>query len=682
MASPLLSTLTSLTSISSFNSTIILQAVEPIMHTLTPLLLVGSLALQTIFAFPGPSRFEQRNAEILKRSVDSFIATESPIALKNLLCNIGSDGACASGAASGIVVASPDKANPDYFYTWTRDSALVFKTLVDTFISSSYSASLQQEIENYISSQAGLQTVSNPSGGLSSGGLGEPKFNADKTPFTGAWGRPQRDGPALRATAMIAYSKWLIANGYTSTVQTIVWPIIRNDLSYVTQYWNQTGFDLWEEVQGSSFFTVAAQHRALVEGSALAAQIGQSCTYCDSQAPQVLCFLQSFWSSSSGYIISNINANNGRTGKDANSILSSIQTFDPTAACDATTFQPCSDRALANHKAVTDSFRSIYNINSGIAQGVAVSVGRYSEDSYYGGNPWYLNTLAAAEQLYDALYTWNKQGSITVTATSLAFFKDFSSSITAGTYASSSTTYTTLYNAIKTYADGYVNIVATYAQSNGSLSEQFNRAGGAPLSAHDLTWSYGAFLTAAARRAGVVPYSWGEPSASNLPGTCSATSAIGTYSTATATVFPASQTPSGGGGGGKPTTTSTSTSTTQTTTLTTSTTSSCPTATSVAVTFHELATTSLGQTIKLAGSISQLGSWAPASAIALSASGYTISNPLWSVTVSLPAGTTISYKFLNVASAGTVSWEADPNRSFTVPVGCATSVTVSGSWQS
>jgi glucoamylase len=85
-------------------------------------------------------------------------------------------------------------------------------------------------------------------------------------------------------------------------------------------------------------------------------------------------------------------------------------------------------------------------------------VGRYPEDSYQGGNPWYLNTLAAAEQLYDALYTWNKQGYITVTATSLAFFKDFSSSVTAGTYASSTSTYTTLYNGVKTYADGYVNI--------------------------------------------------------------------------------------------------------------------------------------------------------------------------------------------------------------------------------
>lgn len=388
------------------------------------------------------------------------------------------------------------------------------------------------------------------------------------------------------------------------------------------------------------------------------------------RAPQVLCFLQSFWNPSSGYVVSNINQNNGRTGKDGNSILSSIQTFDPTAACDDTTFQPCSDRALSNHKVVTDSFRSAYSINSGIAQGVAVAVGRYTEDVYFGGNPWYLITLAAAEQLYDALYTWNKQGSITVTATSLAFFKDFNSYITVGTYASSSTTYTTLYNAIKTYADGYVDVVAKYSPTNGSLSEQFNKVGGAPLSAYDLTWSYAALLTAAARRAGVVPYSWGEPSASSVPGTCSATSAIGTYSTATATSFPASQTP--GGGGSYPTASVT----------TTTTTSPCTTATSVAVTFNELVTTSFGQTIKIAGSVPQLGSWAPASAVALSASQYTSANPLWTVTVSLPAGTTISYKFLNVASDGTVTWEKDPNRTYTVPNSCATSVVVSGSWQS
>lgn len=95
------------------------------------------------------------------------------------------------------------------YYTWTRDSALVFKALVDMFRNGD--TELLTVIEEYISSQAYIQTVSNPSGSLSGGGgLGEPKFNVDETAFTGSWGRPQRDGPALRATALISFGQWLI----------------------------------------------------------------------------------------------------------------------------------------------------------------------------------------------------------------------------------------------------------------------------------------------------------------------------------------------------------------------------------------------------------------------------------------------------------------------------------------
>lgn len=192
-----------------------------------------------------------------------------------------------------------------------------------------------------------------------------------------------------------------------------------------------------------------------MEGSTFASQVGSSCLYCDSQAPQVLCFLQSFWTGS--YILANFGG--GRSGKDANTLLGSIHTFDPEAGCDDTTFQPCSARALANHKVVTDSFRSIYSVNSGIAAGKAVSVGRYPEDSYYNGNPWYLCTLAAAEQLYDAIYTWNRIGSLTITSVSLSFFKDLYSSAATGTYSSSSDTYSSIVAAVKEYADGYVSIV-------------------------------------------------------------------------------------------------------------------------------------------------------------------------------------------------------------------------------
>ena len=253
-------------------------------------------------------------------------------------------------------------------------------------------ASLRPVIEDYIAAQAILQTVASPSGDLTDGSnLGEPKFEANGTAFTGPWGRPQRDGPALRATALIAYSGWLMANGGEKNVSTTIWPIISNDLNYVGQYWNQTGFDLWEEVYGSSFFTTAAQHRALVEGQSLARRIGKTCASCESQAPQVLCFLQSFWNGE--FVVSNINDHSGRNGRDGNSIIGSNHNFDPTAGCDDTTFQPCSSRALANHKEVTDSFRSVYGINSGIPEGGAIAVGRYTEDVYMGGNPWLVSGI-------------------------------------------------------------------------------------------------------------------------------------------------------------------------------------------------------------------------------------------------------------------------------------------------
>ncbi|GAM40713.1 glucoamylase GlaA [Talaromyces pinophilus] len=606
-------------------------------------------------------------------SLDAWLASETTVSLNGILDNIGASGAYAASAKAGVVIASPSTSNPDYYYTWTRDSALTLKVLIDLFRNGNLS--LQTIIEEYVNAQAYLQTVSNPSGDLSSGlGLAEPKFNVDMSAYTGSWGRPQRDGPALRAIALIDFGNWLLDNGYSSYAISNIWPIVRNDLSYVAQYWSQSGYDLWEEVNSMSFFTVANQHRALVEGSTFAGRVGASCSWCDSQAPQILCYMQTFWTGS--YI--NANTGGGRSGKDANTVLLAINTFDPEATCDDVTFQPCSPRALANHKVYTDSFRSVYSLNSGIAEGVAVSVGRYPEDSYYNGNPWFLTTTAAAEQLYDAIYQWNKIGSITITSTSLAFFQDVYSSAAVGTYASGSTAFTAIISAVKTYADGYMSIAQTHAMTNGSLSEQFDKATGSELSARDLTWSYAALLTANMRRNGVVPPSWGAASANSVPSSCSTGSATGTYSTPTGTSWPSTLT-SGTAG---TTTTATTTSISGGTTTTSTSTTACTTPTSVAVTFDEIATTTYGENVFIVGSISQLGSWNTNNAIALSASKYTSSNNLWYATINLPAGTTFQYKYIRKETDGTIKWESDPNRSYTVPSGCGVSTaTENDTWR-
>ncbi|KAH9880542.1 hypothetical protein IAQ61_000835 [Plenodomus lingam] len=101
---------------------------------------------------------------------------------------------------------------------------------------------------------------------------------------------------------------------------------------------------------------------------------------------------------------------------------------------------------------------------------------------------------------------------------------------------------------------------------------------------------------------------------------------------------------------------------------------------SVAVTFNSRTTTSVGQNVKIAGSISQLGSWNTGNAFALSASQYTSANPLWTGTVNLPAGTSFEYKVIRVESGGAVTYQSGANRQYTVPRGCAGTATVQAAW--
>lgn len=195
----------------------------------------------------------------------------------------------------------------------------------------------------------------------------------------------------------------------------------------------------------------------MVQGRALASRLGHACDNCGSQAPQILCFLQSYWTGS--HILANTGG--GRSGKDVSTILGVIGLFDPNADCDDATFQPCSARALANHKQVVDSFRSIYPINAGIPSGSAVAVGRYPEDVYQGGHPWYLTTAAAAEQLYDAIYQWSRVGYIDITAVSLDFFKAIYPSAAEGRYASDSSTFQEIISAVRAYADGFLSVIVS-----------------------------------------------------------------------------------------------------------------------------------------------------------------------------------------------------------------------------
>lgn len=191
------------------------------------------------------------------------------------------------------MIASPSTEDPNYLYSWVRDASLVFKTLIDQY-TLGQDASLAPLIDMFVQAEANIQQVSNPSGTVSTGGLGEPKFYINETAFEDPWGRPQRDSPALRSIAVTTYANWFVANGNASYAAYILWPVIQLDLDYVANNWNKSTFDLWEELDSSSFFTTAVQHRALRQGASLAAALGltSSASLYTSQADNLLCFLQ------------------------------------------------------------------------------------------------------------------------------------------------------------------------------------------------------------------------------------------------------------------------------------------------------------------------------------------------------------------------------------------------------
>lgn len=155
--------------------------------------ILAALAV-TAAAAPAPAPLvdlEERQV----RALEDYIAREFNVSLNGALINIGGvNGNIVPGALDGFVVASPSTVNPDYFYTWTRDSALTQLMITDELIFGTESVgnnSLQRVVEQYTTAQAQLQTITDPSGSFwpAGLGLGEPKFYTNGTRYNGAWGR-------------------------------------------------------------------------------------------------------------------------------------------------------------------------------------------------------------------------------------------------------------------------------------------------------------------------------------------------------------------------------------------------------------------------------------------------------------------------------------------------------------
>ncbi|SCZ88987.1 BZ3500_MvSof-1268-A1-R1_Chr1-1g00875 [Microbotryum saponariae] len=456
-----------------------------------------------------------------------WIDWEEKVAWKRLLENVHP-----AGTAEGCVVASPSRESPDYWYEWTRDSALVMRNLVQAYTKAGVTKH-RKAIDEYIRATRIIQSEQTTIGGFYDGGLGDVKYHVDHEPFLGEWGRPQNDGPALRVITLAEFALHQLDQGTEQEigfVKTVLYDsvlptksVIKGDLEHISNRWSHAGFDLWEEVSGSHFYTLLAIHRALIVGADLAQRLDdpKAASYYLQQADEISRVLEEFWSPEKGLIRVSLNQSTGRDSEEnahrgdaaygKESELDSAILLAVLHSGQGTGWNEENDKVLSTLEKLVEVFKPIYPINERTKS--ASALGRYPEDRYDGlglsvGHPWYLCTLAASEILYkNSLQLSTSHKPLLITSTNHAHYARFIPLPPSEKMSKDGLTIKAGARAIQEIARGqikwgdeFVGIVQEYARRNGSLNEQFNRYTGEGRGARDLTWSYAAFITASQAR--------------------------------------------------------------------------------------------------------------------------------------------------------------------------------------
>jgi glucoamylase len=454
----------------------------------------------------------QVNAEV---SLDTWLVNAEVTAQKQLRDNINP-----TGTQPGVVVASPSKSDPDYWFHWVRDAALSMDIVLTNYKKAEdleVQKSLENLLINYIDFSKRNQVTSNPTGQKEDSTfrlLGEPKFNVDGSAFEGNWGRPQFDSPALRVITLVKLAKFWIERGRKADVLKLLYQpelpaksVIKRDLECLYYHAMEPGFDLWEESLGEHFYTHVVQRRALLDGADLADALGDPGAANEYRriANKVEQRLRDYWSEDKKIIRVTLNPSGGAMYKkseiDAAVVLGILHGYKND------NFMPFSDSQVLSTVHQTElAFQAIYPINK-ISENLGTAIGRYPEDKYDGastdklGNPWFLITAGFGEFYYRLAKELKEKKSISINSNNFEFYQSLKiPNIQQGRVLRlPNPQFSQAISRIHERGDSYLSRVK-YHSPDGRLPEQFNRDNGFKQSAADLTWSYAALLTAVWQR--------------------------------------------------------------------------------------------------------------------------------------------------------------------------------------
>jgi glucoamylase len=394
----------------------------------------------------------------------------------------------------GSIVASPVLGaydpEPDYFFHWFRDAAVVIDALrilfQDNRLDGEFFAHFAdfvrfslalQDLDGHRSSESSwrdaiapdyrqyVRTEADLAAAHGEALLGETRVNPDGTLDISRWPRPQYDGPAMRAIALL---HWQGSAQFDGELASQVEALLRADLRFTLRHWRKPSFDIWEEEKGLNYYTLRAAAGALESGADWFGQRGEEAdaAACRSEAKAVLMTLDGFWRDDLQFYKSRILEANAPTTKelDISVIFAAIHAGADAAAHSVR--DPRMHATLARLEALFDAEYAI-NKNRGAARGPAM--GRYAGDVYYSGGAYYFSTLAAAEFCFRAAVWSSAKQELTHRG------------------------------------DAFLETVRAYTPPSGELSEQFDQHTGVQRSAQQLAWSYAAFITCTHARRAVIP---------------------------------------------------------------------------------------------------------------------------------------------------------------------------------
>lgn len=396
----------------------------------------------------------------------------------------------------GSVVASTALADwnpePDYFFHWFRDSAVVIDALRILFESGDIGPEALIHFADFVRFSLSLQSldgrkvIATPAWRENVAAdfirflrkddelasvhgeaiVAETRVNPDGTLDISSWTRPQHDGAPLRALSVL---RWARAHAFDPELTGSVTRLLRADLAFTFAYWREPSFDIWEEERGLHYYTLCVSAAALHEGAGWLEGTGET-TLARSyrlEADMIRRALDDYWLPGPGHYRSRVLASGERSTKelDIAVILAAIH------ALDGGPVHSVRDPHMhATLERLESLFDAAYPINRNRSARMGPAMGRYAGDVYFSGGAYYFSTLGAAEFCFaaaahsDAGSAWIRRG------------------------------------------DAFLETVRAYTPENGELSEQFDQRTGVQTSARHLAWSYAAFISClAARRAVIGP---------------------------------------------------------------------------------------------------------------------------------------------------------------------------------